>query len=412
MKSERQWRIEVGKSVKEEADRMGLTQESWQIVKLLPSVGIDDFEKIEVSGAVACHQCGKPISFTKTFTWGMLAQTGLTCTDCNVDIMFGAYDTESVGARPLWLYAAPFTESAPPSHRNDITIKAIDGVVAPTDASLQTKDDSPTHITVEAESLKVARDLARARTPRKQFTLGETIVRNPTAGAVEGDGMTEAEARGRARAQIPRDAIQTGETLITQAGLQTRTLSARTEDIARANAKAYGKIESIRLSKPERRGILGFGRRLLNEYAITLNCQVRMRLTYKTTAALDVRIGALPQHAHCQVCGKKGVLPQAGSELAFYACVSCTQTYSAAIQRLTDALLGPLAAFGRSGSFEERQFMKRIDAEYQAQLGAVPTLRAFRCWQCGSAVPMALEAICPSCGMYQNALLRSGTGKQ
>lgn len=412
MKSERQWRIEVGKSVKQEADRMGLTQVSWQIVKLLPSAGIGDFEKIEVSGTVSCHQCGKPISFTKTFTWGMLAQTTLTCTDCNVDIMFGAYDTESAGAKPLWVYAAPSTESAFPSHRNDITIKTIDGFVAPADGSPERKDDSPAHVAVEADSLKAARDLARARTPRKQFTLGETIVRNPTTGAVEGDGMTEAEARDRARAQIPRDAIQTGETLITQAGLQTKTLSARTEDIARANAKVYGRIESIRLSKPERRGILGFGRRLLNEYEITLNCQARMRLTYKTTASLDVTIGTLPQHAHCQVCGKEGFLQQAGSELAFYACVSCTETYCAAIQKLTDALLGPLAALDRSGSIEERQFMKRIDAEYQAQLGAVPALKAFRCWQCGSAIPLALEAICPSCGMYQNALLRSGAGKQ
>lgn len=127
MKPERGWQVQSSHAVRQEADRLGLVQESWEIVKMLPSVPLTSFEDIDVSGTVGCHQCGKAIPFNKRFTWGMLGGSTLTCPHCNVDISMGAYDAESGAAKPLWVYAAPFTEHSSPEHRNSVTIQSIDG---------------------------------------------------------------------------------------------------------------------------------------------------------------------------------------------------------------------------------------------------------------------------------------------
>lgn len=127
MKSERKWQSQSSPAVRQEADRLGLIQESWEIVKLIPSVPLVSFENIDVGGTVACHQCGKALPFSKSFTWGMLGASALSCPDCNVEITVGAYDMETGGIQPLWIYAAPFTERNTPTHRNLMTIQTVDG---------------------------------------------------------------------------------------------------------------------------------------------------------------------------------------------------------------------------------------------------------------------------------------------
>ena len=53
MKQDRKWQIETGPSVKQEAGRLGLIEESWEIVKLIPTAPLNHYEKIEVAGTKA-----------------------------------------------------------------------------------------------------------------------------------------------------------------------------------------------------------------------------------------------------------------------------------------------------------------------------------------------------------------------
>lgn len=417
MNKDRKWHVSIGESVKQEAFRLGLAYESWEIVKLTPSVAVDDYEKIQVSGSICCHQCGKAIPFDKVFTWRMLASSSVSCSNCNVDVTLGAYDVESSGVAPLWVSAAPLTEHIAPDHRNTIIIQAIDDSLIASTSSPDDSGDIPLKITVEAKSVKAARDLARTKTTRKFHLLSEKIKRQPDSGFVQGIAPTEEEALSKARPMLPPKAKQKDKKLIGKPGIQSILVDAEDEATAKSRGVkqtgGFGTVQQVRLVRPARHGFLGLGRRP-NRYEVTIMQQAVVELSYTVEAELEVEIGKLPFSAHCQACGGDGSVQSIGSDLTYYVCLLCVGDYMSSLTQLIDGqMLPPGGFYGQSMSSAERQMFRRLDVEGQrANSGQLQApLTRMHCWHCGHTVPFALESICPSCGRYQNALLLSGTAK-
>lgn len=81
---------------------------------LIPSKSLSEREGLLISGATACHECGRNILYKLKTGWsGLFDQVhsdGFSCTQCKVEIRVHGLRVRHRGAQVLLLYSEPFTQ--------------------------------------------------------------------------------------------------------------------------------------------------------------------------------------------------------------------------------------------------------------------------------------------------------------
>ena len=248
---------------------------------------------------------------------------------------------------------------------------------------------------LEGETLEQVRADARAQATPGLFILSETVLADGKTRAAEGLADTAEEATVMARAKVPAGTNVVGEKLKAAAGRTDVDVQAWDEASARAKVTELvprtGRIETVTLKTPGRKGILGIGKTPAT-YSATVFQPAVYEVTYRGRAKIRVDIGER-KHAptgYCQLCGKPGAPAKVGEKEIHYFCGSgCEQSYSKA--KLRSLMAG---AFVINATGQDISGMLAAGREAAA-------LARVHCWSCGKSYPMD-DKKCSSCGKPQD----------
>lgn len=134
----------------------------------------------------------------------------------------------------------------------------------------------------EADSLADARDLLNARLDRNATMLAEKVICDGEPAAVEGIGDTPEAALTDARAKMPAGATMKKHDTVNPAAERFCEVTAYDSEEAatKAPVRPGGRVDSVAVKVPGRKGILGLGRRP-STYTVKVFDPAIVRLTFK-----------------------------------------------------------------------------------------------------------------------------------
>ena len=137
-------------------------------------------------------------------------------------------------------------------------------------------------VEIEADSLVAARDLLKARLDPSATMLVEQVICDGEPAAVEGIGDTPEAALTDARAKMPAGAsMKKHDTVNPAAELFCEVAAYDSEEAAtKATVRPGGRVDSVAVKVPGRKGILGLGRKP-STYTVKLFDPAIVRLTFK-----------------------------------------------------------------------------------------------------------------------------------
>lgn len=152
-------------------------------------------------------------------------------------------------------------------------------------------------ITVEADSLKEARETAKSQVPKGLRIISEEILSDGKTRSIRDVADTIEGASEKAQSELPPDVEVIGKKQKTAPIRKAVTVEAFDEEHAREQVKRdiaeTARIEGIVLKKAGKKGILGIGKKP-NWYEVQVFEQAVVEIKYKKKAKICVKLGESP----------------------------------------------------------------------------------------------------------------------